>query len=77
MEIPNEALSAKAAAAIEFTSSITKKVRSIPMEEMICKPPTEGADWFEPGHSLGQNHAIAVIAGRCSAAQGGTPPSHA
>lgn len=39
------------------------------MEKTLSQPPAEVADWFELGHALGQNHAFAVIAGRCSAAQ--------
>ena len=39
------------------------------MEPTISQPPQEAADWFELGHSLGQNHAFAIVAGRCTAAQ--------
>jgi hypothetical protein len=39
------------------------------MEKTLPQPPAEAAGWFELGHALGQNHAFAVIAGRCSAAQ--------
>ena len=39
------------------------------MEKTITQPPAEVLDWFELGHSLGQNHAFGVVAGRCSAAQ--------
>jgi hypothetical protein len=41
------------------------------MAKEVAQPPAEVADWFELGHSLGQNHALAVMAGRCSAAQAG------
>jgi hypothetical protein len=39
------------------------------MENTLSEPPEEVKAWFELGHSLGQNHAFAVVAGRCSAAQ--------
>jgi len=39
------------------------------MATTLAQPPAEVADWFELGHSLGQNHAFAVIAGFCNAAQ--------
>ena len=39
------------------------------MEKPLAQLPEEVKDWFELGHSLGQNHAFAVVAGRCSAAQ--------
>jgi hypothetical protein len=39
------------------------------MGTTIAQPPPEVNDWFELGHSLGQNHAFAIIAGRCTAAQ--------